>query len=168
MPGGSRSKPARTSSPLTLSHAPANDNNKLQQGEEFVHLPSIVESAESSPNAAREAAHLLRKLLSSPNSTAANIQYNAVMLIRILIDNPGHTFTRNLDAKFTATIKELLRTEKDMGVQQFVRETLDAMESQRQWDEDLKPLVEMWQREKLKMNKAYNNSKVRAVGPLFN
>ncbi|OJJ62894.1 hypothetical protein ASPSYDRAFT_145388, partial [Aspergillus sydowii CBS 593.65] len=129
------------------------------QGEEFVHLPSIVESAESSPNAAREAAHLLRKLLSSPNSTAANIQYNAVMLIRILIDNPGHTFTRNLDAKFTATIKELLRTEKDMGVQQFVRETLDAMESQRQWDEDLKPLVEMWQREKLKMNKAYNNSK---------
>lgn len=129
------------------------------QGEEFVHLPSIVESAESSPNAAREAAHLLRKLLSSPNSTAANIQYNAVMLIRILIDNPGHTFTRNLDAKFTATIKELLRTEKDMGVQQFVRETLDAMESQRQWDEDLKLLVEMWQKEKLKMNKAYNNSK---------
>ncbi|KAL4762555.1 uncharacterized protein BDW70DRAFT_133273 [Aspergillus foveolatus] len=126
------------------------------QGDEFVHLPSIVESAESSPNAAREAAHLLRKLLSSPNSTAANIQYNALMLVRILIDNPGHTFSRNLDARFVTAIKDLLRSEKDVGVQQFLRETLDALESQRGWDEDLKPLVEMWKKEKAKMSKTYN------------
>ncbi|KAL4994297.1 hypothetical protein BDV10DRAFT_153290 [Aspergillus recurvatus] len=128
------------------------------QGDEFVHLPSIVESAESSPNAAREAAHLLRKLLSSPNSTAANIQYNALMLMRILIDNPGHTFSRNLDGKFVTTIKDLLRTEKDVGVQRFLRETLDAMELQRGWDEDLKPLVEMWKKEKTKMNKTYSST----------
>ncbi|KAL4876317.1 hypothetical protein BJY04DRAFT_200275 [Aspergillus karnatakaensis] len=127
------------------------------QGDEFVHLPSIVESAESSPNAAREAAHLLRKLLSTPNSTAANIQYNAIMLMRILIDNPGHTFSRNLDAKFIATVKDLLRTGKDMGVQRFVRDTLDALEAQRGWDEDLKPLVEMWKKEKEKMNKVYSS-----------
>ncbi|KAL5334919.1 hypothetical protein BJX70DRAFT_402117 [Aspergillus crustosus] len=126
------------------------------QGDEFVHLPSIVESAESSPNAAREAAHLLRKLLSTPNSTSANVQYNAIMLIRILIDNPGHTFSRNLDAKFIATVKDLLRTGKDMGVQRSVRETLDALELQRGWDEDLKPLVEMWKKEKVKMDKTYN------------
>ncbi|RDW90027.1 uncharacterized protein DSM5745_01802 [Aspergillus mulundensis] len=126
------------------------------QGDEFVHLPTIVESAESSPNAAREAAHLLRKLLSSPNSTAANIQYNALMLIRILIDNPGHTFSRNLDAKFVATVKDVLRTEKDLGVQRFLRETLDSMEMQRGWDEDLKPLVEMWKKEKAKMDKTFN------------
>ncbi|KAL4934314.1 VHS and GAT domain-containing protein [Aspergillus undulatus] len=126
------------------------------QGEEFVHLPSIVEAAESSPNAAREAAHLLRKLLSSPNSTAANVQYNAIMLIRILIDNPGHSFTRNLDTKFVATIKDSLRTGKDMGVQRFLRETLDAMELQRAWDEDLKLLIEMWKKEKEKMHKAYS------------
>ncbi|KAL4818484.1 hypothetical protein BDW67DRAFT_7744 [Aspergillus spinulosporus] len=127
-----------------------------QPGDEFVHLPSIVESAESSPNAAREAAHLLRKLLSSPNSTAANIQYNALMLVRILIDNPGHTFSRNLDARFVTAIKDLLRSEKDVGVQRFLRETLDAMEMQRGWDEDLKPLVEMWKKEKAKMSKTYN------------
>ncbi|KAL2823405.1 hypothetical protein BDW59DRAFT_98483 [Aspergillus cavernicola] len=125
------------------------------QGDEFVHLPSIVESAESSPNAAREAAHLLRKFLSTPNSTSANIQYNAIMLMRILIDNPGYTFNRNLDAKFVATIKESLRQGKDMGVQQFLRETLDALEIQRAWDEDLKPLVEMWKKEKVKMGKAF-------------
>ncbi|KAL4917887.1 hypothetical protein BDW62DRAFT_76237 [Aspergillus aurantiobrunneus] len=132
------------------------------QGEEFVHLPSIVESAESSPNAAREAAHLLRKLLSAPNSTAANVQYNAIMLIRILIDNPGYTFTRNLDAKFVATIKDSLRTGKDVGVQRFLRETLDAMEMQRAWDEDLKPLLEMWRKEKAKMDKTYNSKNNRS------
>ncbi|CEN62920.1 hypothetical protein BJX68DRAFT_105427 [Aspergillus pseudodeflectus] len=134
------------------------------QGEEYVHLPSIVESAESSPNAAREAAHLLRKLLSTPNSTPTNIQYNAIMLMRILIDNPGHTFSRNLDAKFIATIKDMLRQGKDMGVQRFLRETLDALETQRGWDEDLKPFVEMWKKEKVKMDKAYNNNKSNGRG----
>ncbi|KAL3472012.1 hypothetical protein BJX99DRAFT_13335 [Aspergillus californicus] len=129
------------------------------QGDEFVHLPSIVESAESSPSAAREAAHLLRKFLSTPNSTAANIQYNAIMLMRILIDNPGPTFARNLDAKFVATVKDMLRQGKDIGVQQFLRETLEALEIQRAWDEDLKPLVEMWKKEKSKMDKAFNNAK---------
>jgi hypothetical protein len=82
------------------------------------------------------------------------------MLIRILIDNPGHTFSRNLDAKFIATVKDMLRQGKDMGVQQFLRQTLDALETQRGWDEDLKPLVEMWKKEKAKMDKAYNNNKV--------
>ncbi|KAL2820672.1 hypothetical protein BJX63DRAFT_280183 [Aspergillus granulosus] len=134
------------------------------QGEEYVHLPSIVESAESSPNAAREAAHLLRKLLSTPNSTPANIQYNAIMLMRILIDNPGHTFSRNLDAKFIATVKDMLRQGKDMGVQRFLRETLEALAVQRGWDEDLKPFIEMWKREKAKMDKAYNNGKNNSRG----
>ncbi|KAL3468157.1 hypothetical protein BJX64DRAFT_85205 [Aspergillus heterothallicus] len=143
---------------------PSRDTNTHKQGEEYVHLPSIVESAESSPNAAREAAHLLRKLLSTPNSTAANIQYNAIMLMRILIDNPGHTFSRNLDAKFIATVKEMLRQGKDMGVQRFLRETLDALEAQRGWDEDLKPFIEMWKKEKSKMDKAYNNSKNNSQG----
>lgn len=77
------------------------------------------------------------------------------MLVRILIDNPGHTFSRNLDTRFVTAIKDLLRSEKDVGVQRFLRETLDALELQRGWDEDLKPLVEMWKKEKAKMSKTY-------------
>lgn len=76
------------------------------------------------------------------------------MLVRILIDNPGHSFTRNIDAKFTSTVKDLLRQGRDMGVQQFLRETLEFMETQRAWDEDLAPLVQMWQKEKGRYNKA--------------
>lgn len=76
------------------------------------------------------------------------------MLVRILIDNPGHTFSRNIDAKFTSAVKDLLRQGRDMGVQQFLRETLEFMETQRAWDEDLAPLVQMWQKEKGRYNKA--------------
>ncbi|RLL97359.1 hypothetical protein CFD26_103151 [Aspergillus turcosus] len=133
-----------------------------QQGNEFVHLPAIVESAESSPNAAREAAQRLRKYLSDPASTPAQIQYNAIMLLRILIDNPGHTFTRNIDAKFVATIKDLLREGCDLNVQHFLRETLGAIESQRQWDEDLAPLMQMWKKEKNKMGRQNSGSTWRS------
>ena len=82
------------------------------------------------------------------------MQYNAIRLIRILIDNPGHTFARNLDAKFTSTVKDLLRQGRDMNVQQFLRETLEFMETQRSWDEDLATLVAMWKKEKERYNKA--------------
>ncbi|GFF74565.1 hypothetical protein IFM47457_03956 [Aspergillus lentulus] len=133
-----------------------------RQGNEFVHLPAIVESAESSPNAAREAAQRLRKYLSDPASTPAHIQYNAIMLMRILIDNPGHTFTRNIDAKFVATIKDLLRDGWDLNVQHFLRETLGAIESQRQWDEDLAPLMQMWKKEKSKLSRQNSGSTWRS------
>ncbi|KAK1148562.1 hypothetical protein N8T08_009569 [Aspergillus melleus] len=130
---------------------------------EFVHLPGIVESAESSPNAAREAAHRIRKLLSDTAATApANVQYNAIMLIRILIDNPGHTFTRNIDAKFVATVKDLLRQGKDLSVQHFLRDTLDTFDAQRPWDEDLTLLLQMWRKEKTKLTRSNSGSTWRS------
>ena len=73
------------------------------------------------------------------------------MLIRILADNPGKTFTRNIDSKFVITVKELLRDGRDMSVQQILRETLDTFEMQKPNDETLKPLIAMWQKEKSKM-----------------
>ncbi|GMG16534.1 unnamed protein product [Aspergillus oryzae] len=79
-------------------------------------------------------------------------RYNAIMLIRILVDNPGHTFTRNIDAKFVATVKDLRQT-RDSNVQGFLRQTLDALEMQRGWDEDLAPLLQMWTREKTKLKR---------------
>src|ERR1700750_2272241 len=84
-----------------------------QQGEEVLHLPVIVDGAESSPQAAAVAAQQIRKFLSKENYSRPHVQYNAVMLIRILADNPGATFTRNLGSKFTSTVKDLLRNGKD-------------------------------------------------------
>ncbi|CAD6575727.1 MAG: hypothetical protein ASARMPREDX12_007461 [Alectoria sarmentosa] len=123
------------------------------QGEEVLHLPVIVEAAESSPSAASEAALRIRKFLSKDNYQRAYVQYNAIMLVRILADNPGKGFTKNIDQKFVSTVKELLRDGRDMSVQQILRETLDTFEEQKANDETLALLTEMWKKEKGKMGK---------------
>ncbi|KAJ5082696.1 hypothetical protein N7532_011739 [Penicillium argentinense] len=128
-----------------VSNSPQNP-----QGNEFVHLPLIVESAESSPAAAKEAAVRIRKYLSTPNQTPNHVQYNAIMLMRILTDNPGHTFTKNFDSKFVTVIKELLRYGRDWHVQHYLRQFLTGLETARSMDEDLQPLLAMWAKEKVK------------------
>lgn len=130
--------------------------NSLLEGEEVLHLPVIVEAAESSPTAARDAAIRIRKFLSKENFHRANVQYNALMLVRILADNPGRSFTKYLDTKFVITVKELLRDGRDMSVQQILRETLDTFEAQKADDPTLAPLREMWKKEKQKLQKHGN------------
>lgn len=78
-------------------------------------------------------------------------RYNAIMLTRILTDNPAKAFTQNFDSKFVSTTKELLRDGKDMSVQQILRETLDYLEMEKLKENDsLGPIVEMWKKEKNK------------------
>lgn len=125
------------------------------QAEDYVHLPAIVEAAESSPDAAREAALRIRRYLASPSKPRGLAQYNAIMLIRILATNPGPTFTRNLDDKFVATVKQLLRDGRDMAALQILRETLDSFEKHKSADEGLAPLIAMWKKEKERIAKAY-------------
>lgn len=79
------------------------------------------------------------------------------MLVRILADNPGPTFTRNLDAKFVSTFKDLLRHSQDPSLHQIARETLDALATEKQGDESLTPLRDMWLKEKERMSRAYSN-----------
>jgi hypothetical protein len=126
------------------------------QGEEILYLPTIVEAAESSPSAAKEAASVIRKFLSKDNYGRPHVQYNGLMLVRILVDNPGRTFTRNLDAKFVGTVRDLLRQGRDLSVQQILRESLDAFEKDRKDDGNLAPLLEMWAKEKKAMEKIYS------------
>jgi len=97
----------------------------------------------------------IRKYLSSPNQTPNHVQYNAIMLMRILTDNPGHTFTKNFDSKFVAAIKELLRYGRDWHVQHYLRQFLSSLESGRSMDEDLQPLLAMWAKEKAKNDRPY-------------
>ncbi|KAJ5624880.1 hypothetical protein N7510_001189 [Penicillium lagena] len=141
------------------SGAPQHSSAHLIQtaGDEFVHLPLIVETAESSPVAAKEAAHRIRRYLSEPGTTPNHVQYNAIMLMRILADNPGHTFTRNIDGKFVATIKTQLRQGRDWHVQHYLRQYLSTLETQRQWDQDLALLLQMWSKEKHKATQSWTD-----------
>ncbi|KAJ5658801.1 uncharacterized protein N7484_002450 [Penicillium longicatenatum] len=133
----------------------SNSSPQESQGNEFVHLPRIVELAESSPAAAKEAAYRIRKYLKTPTRVSNHIQYNAIMVMRILADNPGHTFTRNFDTKFVTTIKELLRYGRDWHVQHYLRQYLNTLEGTRLGDEDLQELLQMWAKEKTKGDRSF-------------
>ncbi|KAI2619694.1 hypothetical protein GGR54DRAFT_125511 [Hypoxylon sp. NC1633] len=137
--------PEATASRCVKAFCESGSNNA---GDEVLFLPPIVDAAESSPAAAAECARLVRKYLKRDYWTRPSYQYNAIMLIRILADNPGQTFTRNLDQKFTDTAKELLRSVRDPSVRQMMMETLDSFESTKVYDEGLAPLIDMWRREK--------------------
>ncbi|RYP57220.1 hypothetical protein DL770_010716 [Monosporascus sp. CRB-9-2] len=116
-------------------------------GDEILFLPPIVDAAESSPAAAAECARILRQYLKKDYSSKPSHQYNAIMLIRILADNPGPTFTRNLGDKFVKTAKELLKS-NDPSVHQILMETLEAFENTKAYDDGLAPLITMWKQEK--------------------
>ncbi|KAK0655210.1 hypothetical protein B0T16DRAFT_314971 [Cercophora newfieldiana] len=124
-------------------------------GDDITFLPSIVDAAESSPAAAAECARVIRKFLGRDNWTKPSYQYNAIMLIRILSDNPGATFTRHLDKKFADVSKELLRNGRDPNVRQMLMETLDTFENTKAYDEGLTAIIEMWKKEKEKAYRAY-------------
>ncbi|TVY16103.1 hypothetical protein LARI1_G006030 [Lachnellula arida] len=134
-------------------------------GEEVLFLPTIVESCESSPSAAKESAHLIRKFLSKDNFAKPYIQYNAIMLIRILSDNPGKTFTRNLDSKFVQTVKELLRVGRDPSVKQILMETLETFQRDKANDEGCAQLNEMWKKEHERMVKIHGPAGPRVNAP---
>lgn len=123
------------------------ESGAANSGEEVLHLPTIVEAAESSPQAAAAAAAQIRKFLSKENYTRPHVQYNAIMLIRILADNPGPSFTKNLDKTFADTVKHLLRNTQDPSVRQIMKETLEALEREKAYDTNLSALFAMWRKE---------------------
>ncbi|KAI9814245.1 MAG: hypothetical protein M1827_003411 [Pycnora praestabilis] len=134
------------------------------QGEEVLYLPTIVDGAESTPAAAREAASVIRKFLTKECYNRPHVQYNAIMLMRILADHPGKIFTQNLDQKFVNTVKELIRFGKDLSVQQILKETLDTFQRQKYADETLLPLRLMWEKETKKIVNAVQGQGVTVWG----
>ena len=120
------------------------------QGDEVLHLPKIVEAAESSPGAAATAVYQIRKALDKNNFDKAFKQYNGMMLLRILVDNPGTCkyVAKNFDTKFQDALKSMLRLNRDPSVQHITRETLDHFKQDFSSNEDLKPLLQMWEKEK--------------------
>ncbi|KAI0162231.1 hypothetical protein GGR57DRAFT_453479 [Xylariaceae sp. FL1272] len=137
--------------------------NGAQGGDEVLYLPPIVDAAESSPSAAGECAYLIRRYLKDDYWKYPDYQYNALMLVRILSDNPGETFTRNIDQKFVETTQKLLRDGRDARVRQMLMETLSSFETTKFYDDGLKPLIEMWKSEK---EKAQKNAAKSGRGPM--
>ena len=133
-----------------------------EQNDEVLFLPPIVDAAESSPEAAAECARVIRKFLSKEYMSRPAWQYNALMLVRILADNPGLTFTRAFDSKFVETVRLLLKNGKDRSVFKILVEMLDDFERSKSYDDNLAPLVLMWKGEREQALKKYG---VRIIPP---
>lgn len=80
------------------------------------------------------------------------------MLIRILSDNPGRSFTRNFDKKFVDTVKDLLKGAWSGRVRQLLMETLDHLEYTKADYEGVADLVAMWRKEKSRVLKYHGVS----------
>ncbi|RWA14158.1 hypothetical protein EKO27_g946 [Xylaria grammica] len=130
--------------------------------DEVIHLPPIVEAAESSPSAAKLCADMIRDYLKKDYITRPDFQYNALMLVRILSDNPGPTFTRNLDQEFAKTTKDLLKNTRNERVRQMLMETLTSFETTKFYDEGLTPMIEMWKKEKEKAQKSTSSAPIQS------
>ena len=115
----------------------------------MLYLPKIVEAVEASPVAAGSAAKQIRKTLHRDQWPASYKQYHAMMLFRILIDNPGscRNLARSIDPKFKDVCQELLRGHRDPSVQQITRETLDHFAQEKADVVELKPLIDLWLKE---------------------
>jgi hypothetical protein len=87
------------------------------------------------------------------------------MLIRILADNPGKTFTRNIDSKFVQVVKELLRVGRDPSVKQILMETLDTFSREKSGDDGLIMLNEMWKKEHERMIKLHVSNITSLIVP---
>nr|POE73069.1 hypothetical protein CFP56_31008 [Quercus suber] len=124
------------------------ENENISNDDGVLHLPIIVETAECSPVAATAATHQIRKYLGKEYAAKLYVHYNAVMLVRILSDNPGQAFTKNFDVAFVKAVKHLLRGSKNQNTQQLLRETLDAMEYSKSSDPGVQGLLQMWRKEK--------------------
>lgn len=130
----------------------------------MLFLPPIVDAAESSPAAAAESARIIRKYLAKDYSSRPSWQYNAIMLLRILAEHPGETFTRNIDAKFVDAARALLKGTKDNNVRQILMDTLEEFERAKFYDTNLTLIISMWQEEK---DKAVEKHGVRDDGHFF-
>lgn len=97
-------------------------------------------------------------------SSRPSWQYNAIMLMRILAEHPGETFTRNIDAKFVDAARALLKSTKDNNVRQILMDTLEEFERAKFYDTNLTLIISMWQEEK---DKAVEKHGVRDDGHFF-
>ncbi|KAF3926995.1 hypothetical protein ABW20_dc0109674 [Dactylellina cionopaga] len=76
------------------------------------------------------------------------------MLLRILVDNPGATFTKNIDSKFVDALKGLYRNSRDPSVRQLLVENLEYFV--RKDDAGLQPVKEWYAKEKETSMKVYS------------
>ncbi|KAK7206265.1 hypothetical protein BZA70DRAFT_128939 [Myxozyma melibiosi] len=105
-------------------------------------LPVIVECAQSSPQAAAEAVRSVRKRIDPKHSSNPIVQYNAILVLRILGSSNSTTILDQigLDGKLATAVSNLLAQGNDPSVRAVLIETLEYFQREQRLEENLVPL----------------------------
>ncbi|KAK9241417.1 hypothetical protein V1525DRAFT_393092 [Lipomyces kononenkoae] len=99
--------------------APRTDN--------VAQLPVIVECAQATQLAAKEAVKAVRKRLDPKHASSTVSQYNAIMVLRILVDADSPTILNQIgdDDKLAPVVTDVLKRSRDPSVRELLATTLE-------------------------------------------
>ncbi|KAK9456885.1 hypothetical protein V1511DRAFT_495568 [Dipodascopsis uninucleata] len=102
------------------------EKSKESNGDEVIYLPTIVDCAQATPAAAREAIRAVRKRIDPKHGSGSVTQYNAIMVLRILIDTDSIAVQEAIgsDDKLAPILKTVLKNSRDPSIVDFLRDTL--------------------------------------------
>ncbi|KAK9319573.1 hypothetical protein V1517DRAFT_332110 [Lipomyces orientalis] len=112
---------------FSSSASPATTRAAAAQTDDVAQLPVIVECAQATPLAAKEAVKAVRKRLDPKHASSAVSQYNAIMVLRILVDANSETILGQIgaDDKLATVVKDILKRSRDPSVRELLATTLE-------------------------------------------
>ncbi|KAK9458658.1 uncharacterized protein V1516DRAFT_682270 [Lipomyces oligophaga] len=101
-------------------------SNTITPHQDISILPMIIEYAESTPDAAKEAVRAIQKRLDVKNLLRTSSQYNAVMVLRLLIDTNSPMIIKQigLNPKLPGSLSGTLNQTRDPSVKESVLDFL--------------------------------------------
>ncbi|KAK9387447.1 hypothetical protein V1515DRAFT_601849 [Lipomyces mesembrius] len=95
--------------------------------DDVAQLPVIVECAQATPLAAKGAVKAIRKRLDPKHASSTVSQYNAIMVLRILVDANSPTILNQIgeDEKLAPVVKDVLKRSRDPSVRELLATTLE-------------------------------------------
>ncbi|KAK9241547.1 hypothetical protein V1506DRAFT_550407 [Lipomyces tetrasporus] len=112
---------------FSSSASPTTTRAAAAQTDDVAQLPVIVECAQATPLAAKEAVKAVRKRLDPKHASSTVSQYNAIMVLRILVDANSEIILGQIgeDDKLATVVKDILKRTRDPSVRELLATTLE-------------------------------------------
>ncbi|KAK9365273.1 hypothetical protein V1509DRAFT_633671 [Lipomyces kononenkoae] len=114
--------------------------------EDVTQLPVIVELSEASPVAAKAGVRAIRKRLDPKHASSTVSQYNAIMVLRILVDANSPTILNQIgeDEKLAPVVQDVLKRSRDPSVRELLATTLEHFAFEKPNAAELKDLNDVY------------------------
>ncbi|KAK9373448.1 uncharacterized protein V1513DRAFT_158746 [Lipomyces chichibuensis] len=133
------------------------------QTDDLAQLPVIVECAQATPLAAKGAIKAVRKRLDPKHASSTASQYNAIMVLRILVDANSQTILNQIseDDKLAPVVKDVLKRSRDPSVRELLATTLEHFAFEKPSTTELAALNKVYSKYVAGGSGSYKNSPSR-------